>query len=106
MPAERALSEAEFQILLALADEDRHGYGIIKEVEERTGGALRLGAGTLYGAIRRFVDAGWIVERESDDDERRRVYRLTREGRRTAAAEAARLERLVDAAREKKLIRS
>ena len=100
------MSEAEFQILLALADKDRHGYGIIKEVEERTDGALRLGAGTLYGAIKRFVADELIVERHGGEDERRRVYRLTAKGRRTAAEEAARLERLVDAARTKKLLRS
>jgi DNA-binding PadR family transcriptional regulator len=102
----RPLSEAEFQILLALADAPRHGYGIIKEVEERTDGALRLGAGTLYGAIRRFVDAGYVVEREDDsDDDRRRVYALTKPGRRAATDEAARLERLVTFARAKKLLR-
>jgi DNA-binding PadR family transcriptional regulator len=103
----RPLSEAEFHILLALADCDLHGYGIIKEVEGRTGGALKLGAGTLYGAIRRFVDSGLIVERTSasDEDERRRVYSLTKNGRRAAADEAARLQRLVSAARAKKLIR-
>lgn len=103
----RPLSEAEFQILLALADADRHGYGIIKEVEARTDGAIRLGAGTLYGAIRRFVDGGLIVERENDDgdDERRRIYALTKTGRRAATDEASRLERLVLAARSKKLLR-
>jgi DNA-binding PadR family transcriptional regulator len=102
----RPLSEPEFQILLALADADRHGYAIIKEVEERTDGEVRLGAGTLYGAIRRFVDSGFIVERELDaGDERRRVYALTKAGRRAAADEAARLQRLVAAARSKKLLR-
>jgi DNA-binding PadR family transcriptional regulator len=103
----RALSEAEFQILLALTDADRHGYGIIKEIETRTGGDIRLGAGTLYGAIRRFVDGGLIIERENDDgeDERRRVYALTKSGRRAAADEAARLQRLVMSARAKKLLR-
>jgi PadR family transcriptional regulator, regulatory protein PadR len=103
----RPLSEAEFQILLALADAPRHGYGIIKEVEGRTDGALRLGAGTLYGAIRRFVDSGLVVEREDDSEEdgRRRVYALTKLGRRAAADEAARLERLVVFARSKKLLR-
>lgn len=102
----RPLSEAEFHILLALADEDRHGYGIIKEVEARTDGQLRLGAGTLYGAIRRFVDQGLIVEKTGEGDERRRVYGLTRSGRRAAADEAARLQRLLTSARAKKVIRS
>jgi DNA-binding PadR family transcriptional regulator len=99
------MSEAEFQILLALADRERHGYGIIKEVEERTDGEVRLGAGTLYGAIRRFVDQEWIVERDAGEDERRRVYRLTAKGRRAASEEAARLARLLAAARSKKLLR-
>ena len=101
----RPMSEAEFQILLALADKERHGYGIIKEVEERTAGEVRLGAGTLYGAIKRFLDQEWIVERDAGEDERRRVYRLTAKGRRAASAEAARLERLLIAARSKKLLR-
>ena len=101
----RPLSEAEFHILLALADEDRHGYGIIKEVEQRTEGRLRLGAGTLYGAIRRFVDGGLLVEKTGEGDERRRVYALTKNGRRAASEEAERLQRLVANARVKKLIR-
>jgi DNA-binding PadR family transcriptional regulator len=98
------MSEAEFQILLALADQERHGYGIIKEIEARTEGTLRIGAGTLYGAIKRFVDQGLVVERPSADDERRRVYRLTAHGRREATKEAARLEGLIAAARAKKLV--
>ena len=100
----RPMSEAEFQILLALADQERHGYGIIKEIEARTEGTLRIGAGTLYGAIKRFVDQGLVVERPSADDERRRVYRLTAHGRREATKEAARLEGLIAAARAKKLV--
>jgi DNA-binding PadR family transcriptional regulator len=102
------LSEAVFQILLALADEDRHGYGIIQEVAERTGGRVRLGPGTLYGAIKRLREQGLIEEAEIEDDpdgdERRRYYRLTPLGREVAILEAQRLERLLDAARRKKLL--
>jgi DNA-binding PadR family transcriptional regulator len=101
----RPLSEAEFHILLALADEDRHGYAIIKEVEARTEGEVQIGAGTLYGAIKRFVDQGLIAERAAGADERRRVYRLTAAGRRMAVDEATRLERLLLAAKTKRLLR-
>lgn len=102
------LSEAVFQILLALADESRHGYGIMREVEERTDGRVRLGPGTLYGAIKRLRRQGLLEElREapaSDADHRRRYYRLTAFGRDVAAREATRLERLVEAARRTRLI--
>jgi DNA-binding PadR family transcriptional regulator len=102
------LSEAVFQILLALADESRHGYGIIQEVEERTSGRIRLGPGTLYGAIKRLREQGLLEEDEDgvapDGDERRRYYRMTTFGREVAALEAKRLERLLDAARRKQLL--
>ncbi|MQA89408.1 MAG: PadR family transcriptional regulator [Gemmatimonas sp.] len=102
------LSEAVFQILLSLADEDRHGYGIIQEVGERTDGRLRLGPGTLYGAIKRLRGQGLIEEVEADwraaDDERRRYYHLTALGRELATLEARRLERLLMGARQKKLL--
>src|SRR5262249_42650168 len=77
------LSPQQFHILLALADEDRHGYGIILEVAERTGGAVRLGTGPLYTAIGRLAGNGLIEEtsRRDRDDERRRYYRLTAAGR-------------------------
>ena len=102
------LSEPVFQILLALADDDRHGYGIIQEVDGRTAGRVRLGPGTLYGAIKRLREQGLIEEVDLDtgppDDERRRYYRLTPFGRRVATQEARRLESLLDTARGKRLL--
>ncbi len=98
------LPPATFHILLAVTDEDRHGYGIIQDVEVRTNGKLRLSAGTLYRSIQRMVEQGLIVETEERpdpefDDERRRYYRITEFGRRTAQAEAERLASLVAQAR-------
>jgi len=95
--------------LVALADGDKHGYAILKEIARRTGGAARLSAGTLYALIRRAVADGLIVETGERpdialDDERRRYYRLTALGRRVAAAEIDRLESIVEMAREKKLV--
>jgi DNA-binding PadR family transcriptional regulator len=102
------MREATFQILLALADAERHGYAIMREVEERTAGRIRLGPGTLYGAIKRLRDQGLIEEMLTDgdpgEDERRRRYRLTRFGRDVAVLEAKRLENLLDAARSKRLL--
>jgi DNA-binding PadR family transcriptional regulator len=103
------LSPAVFHVLLALADAERHGYGIIKEVEARTDGRVRLGPGTLYGSIKRMLEEGLIEESDERpdsalDDERRRYYRLTGFGRRVASAEAERLSGLVDAARAKRLL--
>ena len=103
------LTPAIFHILLALAGGERHGYGIMQEVDASTNGLLKLGHGTLYGSIKRLI-AGELIE-ESDerpdpalDDQRRRYYRLTDWGRRVAAAEAGRLERLVAEARAKRLL--
>lgn len=102
------LTPLSFHILLALADADRHGYGIIKEVRERTDGEMSPGAGTLYAALQRMLDDGFIAETEDrpavGDDERRRYYRLTEVGRQVARAEALRLARLIRIAAEKKLI--
>jgi DNA-binding PadR family transcriptional regulator len=103
------LAPATFQILLALVDGERHGYGIMKEVAERTGGAVRLGPGTLYGALKRLLEGGLVDEdgERADPelgDERRRYYRLTERGLAVARAEARRLEAMVRAARKKKLI--
>ncbi len=95
------LPSAAFHILLALADEDRHGYGIMREVAELTSGKMRLGPGTLYGSIKTLLDAGLITELESDD--RRRYYRLTPAGRKLAKAETARLAETLRIARAKKM---
>ena len=100
------LSPPQFHILLALADADRHGYGIIREVEERTGGALRLGTGTLYTAVARLGELRLIAEsprrrRADEDDERRIYYRLTPLGRLVLEAETTRLDALVKQARRK-----
>lgn len=100
------LTPVAFNVLLALADRERHGYGIILEVEERTGGEARLGPGTLYGALKRLREGGLIEESDERpdpelDDERRRYYRLTDFGGKVLAAEVGRLEALVRAARGK-----
>lgn len=103
------LTPAVFHILLALSDSERHGYGIMREIAERSGGTFRMGPGTLYGSIKR-MQADRLIE-ESDerpdpalDDQRRRYYRLTSLGQRVAEAEARRLARLVDTARAKRLL--
>jgi DNA-binding PadR family transcriptional regulator len=101
---------SEFPILLVLADEERHGYGIKVEVAERTNGGVQLGPGTLYGSIKRMVANGLIEESDERpdpelDDERRRYYRITSLGRRVAAAEARRMEQLVGIARAKRILR-
>jgi len=101
MPQEPLLP-AVFHIMLALADGERHGYGIKREVEFRTGGVISLGPGTLYGTLRRMLAEGLIEE--TSDDERRRFYRLTKLGRKVASAEAERLANLVSVARAKALI--
>jgi DNA-binding PadR family transcriptional regulator len=90
------LTQPVFHILLALAREERHGYGIMQDVAEQTGGALQLGPGTLYGCLKRMLAAG-LVEESGErpdpalDDERRRYYRMTPLGRRIVSAEARRL---------------
>jgi len=98
------LPPATFHILLALADEDRHGYAIIQDVAARTGGELKLSAGTLYRSIQRMLEQGLIVETRDrpapeDDDERRRYYRITADGTAAAKAETRRLGQLVKMAR-------
>lgn len=104
------LSPAVLNIMLALAGEERHGYGIMREVEERTGGRTRFGPGTLYGSIKRMLADGLIEESDvrpdpAMDDQRRRYYRTTDFGRRVAGAEAERLSGLVETARARKLLR-
>ncbi len=96
-------THVEFHVLLALMDGPRHGYGIMQDVDALTSGRVKLGPGTLYSMIKRFVRAGLIEECESDA-ERRRCYRLTRKGRRLAAEEAERLSALVRYARQLRLL--
>jgi DNA-binding PadR family transcriptional regulator len=101
------LPAATFHILLALLDEERHGYAIIQDVEARTGGELRMSAGTLYRSIARMVEQGLIAEvvkrRAVADDQRRRYYRLTPFGTAVARAEMRRLSQLVQMARARGL---
>jgi DNA-binding PadR family transcriptional regulator len=99
-----SLPSATFHILVALADQDRHGYGIMQDIATRTGGEMKLSPGTLYGSIKRMLDAGLIVELDErpdpdNDDERRRYYRLTSHGREIAQAETERLTTLLRQAR-------
>ncbi len=103
------LPTAVFHILIALADRDRHGYSIMRDVAERTGGKVQLSAGTLYSSIRRMLEQGLIEELAdspdpSSSDDRRRYYCLTRFGRRAAAAEVERLKALVRQARTTGLV--
>jgi DNA-binding PadR family transcriptional regulator len=93
-----------FHILLCLADGEQHGYAIMQEVLERTDGKVKLWPATLYGSLRRLTEEGFIQEsrRREPDDERRRYYRLTPEGRQALQAEIQRLEDLVRAARAKR----
>jgi DNA-binding PadR family transcriptional regulator len=90
------LTPPVFHILLALAEEERHGYGIMQDVGQQTGGALQLGPGTLYGCLKRMLAAGLVEESDERpdpalDDERRRYYRMTTLGKRIVRAEAQRL---------------
>jgi DNA-binding PadR family transcriptional regulator len=98
------LQPAVFHILMALAEDDRHGYAIIQNVADRTAGGVRLSAGTLYRSIQRMLEDGLLVEIDErpdpeEDDERRRYYRITPLGRNVARAEAQRLIDLVKMAR-------
>lgn len=109
------LTPAVFHILLALSDGEKHGYAIMREVQSRTGGAMRMGPGTLYGSIQRMLKDGLIVElRDRADpahgpahgEERRRYYRLSGFGQRVLLAEAQRLEQLVRIAQTKRVLPS
>jgi DNA-binding PadR family transcriptional regulator len=102
------LTQPIFNILLALADGEKHGYGIMQEVTTNSGGK-RMGPGTLYGSIKRLLEEALIEESDerpdpAHDDERRRYYRLTDLGQRVAAAEAARMEELVRIAHSRRLL--
>jgi DNA-binding PadR family transcriptional regulator len=101
------LSTQAFHILVALAGGDRHGYGIMQDVSARTGGKIQLSAGTLYGAIQRLLEQGFIVELQAGAEAlgaRRRVYGLTDLGRKAAQAEATRLAELLEQARQSGLV--
>jgi DNA-binding PadR family transcriptional regulator len=100
------LTPPVFHILLALADEERHGYGIMQDVARQTNDALQLGPGTLYGCLKRMLAAGLVEESDERpdtelDDERRRYYRMTALGRSTVRAEAGRLAGALSAAKAK-----
>lgn len=112
MPKQRLnpLPAAAFLIMVSLADEDLHGYEIMRRVEEHTDGRTRLGPGTLYSSIQALVEAGFIAEvgaatSEQLHQERRRYYRLTAVGRKAARAEAEKLANLLRVARAKKILR-
>lgn len=102
------LPASAVHIIVALAGEEKHGYAIMRDVEELSAGTVRMGPGTLYGSIRRMIDQGLLEEAEERpdpelDDERRRYYRLTSLGRRVGVAEQARLRRLLTAADARRL---
>ncbi len=104
------LSPPVFQVMLALADGEKHGYAILKEVEERTEGRVVLSTGTLYAIIKRLLTDGLIEELDERpaphrDDQRRRYYALTSFGREVAVAEARRMEEILETARSKRLLR-
>ena len=105
-PTGRPLPAAQLHILVALADGEKHGYAVMREIEELTDGEVTMGPGTLYGAIKRMLSAGLVEETEERpdpqiDDERRRYYRLSGLGARVLSAETQRMERLVRTARAK-----
>lgn len=104
------MPSAAFQILLALVDQDLHGYAIMRQVERQTGGCMRLGPGTLYSSIRTLLEERLIAELDTRQDkkhgdERRRYYRLTAAGEKEVRAEAERLAGLLRVARAKKVLR-
>ena len=112
MPKRRLdpLPAAAFQIMLALADGDLHGYAIMRQVEEQTAGRLRLGPGTLYGSIQALLEGKLIEEVDRPEDtevrsERRRYYRLTAAGRKLARSEAEKMAAFLRVARARKILR-
>lgn len=108
LPEALPLTPLSHAVLLALVDEDRHGYGIIKEVERQTAGTVAPGTGTLYAALRRMQEEGLLADSDREpgpeEDQRRKYYRITERGREVARAETLRLARLVAVAREKALL--
>lgn len=108
---QQPLTPAVFHILLALADGEKHGYSIMKDVEIQTGGKIKMGPGTLYGSIKRMLAASLIEEADERpdpalDDQRRRYYRLSNVGQRVLSAESQRLEQAVKIARQKHILAS
>lgn len=108
-----SLTPMEYEILLSLAGGDLHGYAILQEIGERSGGALTVRPGTLYRAISRLLDAGLIAEVDAAgkrgnnaEDERRRTYAITKAGRQVATVESERLARQLETARSRKLLKS
>ena len=104
------LTPAMFQVLLALGEDEMHGYAILKEVAEQTNGHVRLSTGTLYAMIKRMLSDGIIVECRNrppaeEDDQRRRYYRMTPLGRQVATAEVERMEQIIATARQKHLLK-
>jgi DNA-binding PadR family transcriptional regulator len=102
------LPASAMHILVALADGEKHGYAIRRDIETLSDGVVRMGSGTLYGSIKRMLDQGLIEEADERpdpavDDQRRRYYRLTALGRRVGAAEHQRLDRLLSAAQARRL---
>lgn len=109
MPESAApLTHVVYHVLLSLVAGAKHGYGIIKDVAERTDGGLELEAGTLYAAVKRLRDEGWIEEQAAPagTDARRRYYGITREGRRVLRMESERLAELVELARQARVLPS
>jgi DNA-binding PadR family transcriptional regulator len=108
-PTNQPLTPAVFHILLALADGEKHGYAIMKDVESQTSGRLKMGPGTLYGSIKRMLAAGLIEETDERpdpalDDERRRYYRLSPQGKSLVVVESQRLAQIVQVARQKRVL--
>jgi DNA-binding PadR family transcriptional regulator len=107
------LTPPVFHILLSLSDQERHGYGIMRDVEEQTGGALAMGPGTLYGCLKRMLAAGLVADAGERPDpalgpgsgeERRRYYRITALGRRAVREEAQRMADALEAAKSKRVL--
>lgn len=92
------LTESYYYILLCLYNKPNHGYGIMQDTERLSGGAVRIGSGTMYGATGNMMKKGWIIEKVSEDpdDKRKRLYELTTEGKLVLEKEIARLKRLLD----------
>jgi len=102
-----SLTPAVVHVLLALAAGERHGYAILKDVQERAGGRLRFGPGTIYGTLQRLMESGWVEEASppaAGEDQRRRYYRMTRDGREALREEVDRLGALLDVARTHRIV--